>query len=196
MITDGAEVQAAADPRPARTQEIGTIVEVRTAEQFPDGRWMLLAAGVARARLGSLDRFGAYLTVDADPLPEEVGDAAAASRLLPAVQAALDAYMATVKRFVVANASKAAERPEMPDVAASLDQVLKPIHLPDDPLSASYAVGGLLQIELSRKQQLLELPDAASRLRVELELLRREARLLSDGAMPPVSTSDLRYNPN
>ena len=79
---------------------------------------------------------------------------------------------------------------------ASLDEVLKPIRLPDDPMAASYAVGGVLQIELTRKQQLLELPDAASRLRVELDLLRREARLLSDGAMPPVATADLRYHPN
>jgi hypothetical protein len=81
-------------------------------------------------------------------------------------------------------------------VAASLDEVLKPIKLPDDPLAASYAVGGVLQIELSRKQQLLELPDGATRLGRELELLRRETRLLADGAMPPVSSADLHYNPN
>jgi hypothetical protein len=81
-------------------------------------------------------------------------------------------------------------------VAASLDEVLKPIRLPDDPLAASYAVAGVLQIELTRKQQLLELPDAATRLRSELDLLGREARLLSEGAMPPVSTSDLNFNPN
>jgi hypothetical protein len=29
-----------------------------------------------------------------------------------------------------------------------------------------------------------------------MSLLRREARLLSDGAMPPLSRDDLRYNPN
>jgi hypothetical protein len=81
-------------------------------------------------------------------------------------------------------------------VAASLDEVLKPIRLPDDPMAASYAVAGVLQIELTRKQQLLQLPDAAARLHAELDLLRREARLLSDGAMPPVATGDLRYHPN
>jgi hypothetical protein len=112
------------------------------------------------------------------------------------VQAALDAYLETVKRFVASAASMGTESQEITDVAASLDEVLKPIRLPDDPLAASYAVGGVLQIELTRKQQLLELPDAASRLKAELDLLRREASLLADGAMPPVSTSDLRYNPN
>jgi hypothetical protein len=112
------------------------------------------------------------------------------------VQAALDAYMETVKRFVASAASLGADSPEITTVAASLDEVLKPIRLPDDPTAASYAVGGVLQIELIRKQQLLELPDAATRLGAELDLLRREARLLSDGAMPPVATADLRYHPN
>jgi hypothetical protein len=65
------------------------------------------------------------------------------------------------------------------------------------PVAAGGGVGaGVLQIELTRKQQLLELPDAATRLGAELDLLRREVRLLSDGAMPPVATADLRYHPN
>jgi uncharacterized protein len=68
--------------------------------------------------------------------------------------------------------------------------------LPDDPVAASYAIGGLLQIELSRKQLLLEIPDAASRLQAELHLLQREASLLDDGALPPVQPSDIGYHPN
>jgi len=112
------------------------------------------------------------------------------------VQKALDAYLDTVKRFVASAASVGRESQEITDVAASLDEVLKPIRLPDDALAASYAVAGVLQIELTRKQQLLELPDGAARLAAELSLLRREARLLADGAMPPVSRDDLRYNPN
>lgn len=198
-ITNGSEVQRGENgpmAQPALTASVGTIVEVRTAEQFDDGRWVLLTAGVARARLRGRDRSGAYETVEVEPLPEIVGDAATAHRLLPEVQAALDAYLSTVKRFVASTASSASEPHEIRDVAASLDEVLKPIRLPDDPLAASYAVGGLLQIELSRKQQLLEVPDAAGRLKLELDLLRREARLLSEDAMPPVSTADLRYNPN
>ena len=75
-------------------------------------------------------------------------------------------------------------------------EVLKPIQLPDDPVAASYAIGGLLQIELSRKQHLLELPDAATRLRAELQLLRQESRLLGDGALPPVQASDIGFHPN
>jgi uncharacterized protein len=193
MITDGAEV---ADARPTRAKRVGTIVEVRRAERFADGRWALLAVGVTRATLSEVDESGPYATVRVEQLPDEAGDAARAEALLPEVQTALDAYLETVKRFVASAASIGAESSEITTVAASLDEVLKPIHLPDDPTAASYAVGGVLQIELTRKQQLLELPDAATRLGAELDLLRREARLLSDGAMPPVATADISYNPN
>ena len=191
MITEGQEVGD-----DAATQAIGTICEVHSAEQLPDGRWLLLVIGVARARLGEVDRSGAYAVVDAEPLDDALGSEADADALLPSVQHALDTYMATVKRFVAQAASIAHDSQDVTDVAASLDQVLKPIRLPDDPASASYAVAGVLQVELARKQQLLELPDAASRLRAELELLRRESRLLADGALPPVAPADLTYNRN
>jgi hypothetical protein len=175
---------------------VGTVAEVRRAERFADGRWALVVVGAERVVLGEVDRSGPYALIDVEPLPESVGDATTADRLLPQVQAALDAYLDTVKRFVASAASVGRESQEITDVAASLDEVLKPIRLPDDPLAASYAVAGVLQIELNRKQQLLELPDGSSRLEAELNLLRREARLLADGAMPPISRDDLRYHPN
>jgi hypothetical protein len=175
---------------------IGTVAEVRRAERFADGRWALVVVGAERVMLGEVDRSGPYAVIEAKPLPESAGDASTAGRLLPQVQAALDAYLDTVKRFVASAASVGRDTQETTDVAASLDEVLKPIRLPDDPLAASYAVAGVLQIELSRKQQLLELPDGVSRLEAELNLLRREARLLADGAMPPISRDDLRYHPN
>jgi Lon protease-like protein len=189
MITDGREVGG-----DAVTQAIGTVCEVRSAERFPDGRWLLLVVGVARVRLSSVDRSGAYATVEAVELPESEGTEA--EDLRPAVQRALDAYLATVKRFVARHASVVEHTEEPPDVTATLDQVLKPIRLPDDPVAASYAVAGVLQVELVRKQQLLELPDAATRLRAELELLRREVRLLDDGSLPPIPAGDLGYHPN
>jgi Lon protease-like protein len=193
-ITSGAEVGEDGDG--PSTGAVGTVAEVRRAERFADGRWALVVVGVERVALRSVDRSGPYALVEVEPLPESVGDADAAGRLLPEVQAALDGYMETVKRFVASTASIGRESPEIADVAASLDEILKPIQLPPDPLAASYAVAGVLQIELHRKQQLLELPDGATRLQAELLLLRREARLLAHGAMPPVSRDDLRYNLN
>jgi hypothetical protein len=189
MITDGPEVGGEAAARP-----VGTICEVRTAERLADGRWVLLAVGVARAVIGAVDRSGPYALVEVAELDEQEGDEAAA--LLPSVQQALDAYLATVKRFVVRSASVSEGTEERREMTASLDEVLRPIELPEDPSAASYAVAGLLQVELTRKQRLLELSDAAARLGAELELLRRETRLLDDGELPTVPASDLGYNPN
>jgi Lon protease-like protein len=189
MITEGPEVGG-----DAATRAVGTICEIRSADRLPDGRWVLLVVGVGRARLGAIDRSGPYAIVEATEMPEPTGDAA--GDLLPDVQRALDRYLTTVKRFVARAASVGDETQEPRDVTATLDEVLKPIQLPDDPVAASYAVAGVLQIELSRKQALLELPDASGRLHAELALLRREARLLDDGAMPPIPAADLGYHPN
>jgi Lon protease-like protein len=189
-------ISNSSDDAPPPEGAVGTVAEVRRAERFADGRWALVVVGAERVLLGAVDRSGPYALIDVEPLPESVGDATTAVQLLPQVQAALDAYLDTVKRFVASAASVGRESQEITDVAASLDEVLKPIQLPDDPLAASYAVAGVLQIELNRKQQLLELPDGASRLQSELNLLRREARLLADGAMPPISRDDLTYHPN
>src|SRR5688572_22950568 len=98
MITDGPEVGGDASTRP-----FGTICEVRSAERFPDGRWVLLAVGIGRARLGPIDRSGPYALVEADPVDEPAGDGA--DGMLAPAQRALDRYMATVKRFVVRTAS-------------------------------------------------------------------------------------------
>jgi Lon protease-like protein len=195
LITEGSDVALPGRGQP-RSASVGTIVEVRHAQRFADGRWGLLTVGLARVGIGPQDPSGPYLVADVEELPEVVGNAEEAEALLPRVQAALDEYLASVKRFVASAASVGRESHEITEVATTLDEVLKPIRLPDNPLAASYAVGGVLQIELTRKQRLLELPDAASRLRAELDLLRREARLVAEGEMPTVGTDDLGYNPN
>ncbi len=198
MITDGPEVVEGREPaigaEGTRARSIGTVAEVRSADELPDGRWILLVVGIDRAEIDRIDRDGPYPLAEVTVLPEIAGEGA--DGLVPRVQQALDGYLATVKRFVAATASQQQTQTEPTDVATSLDAVLKPIRLPEDANAASYAVAGVLQVELTRKQHLLELPDAASRLRAELELLRRESRLLADGAMPPVAPGDLRYHPN
>jgi uncharacterized protein len=195
MITDGAEVGDHAG-HPPLTGRIGTIAEVRSADQLADGRWVLLAVGLVRAELLRVERGAEYALAEVVPLPDEPIADADLGRLLPLTQAALDRYLATVKRYVASTASKGRGSQETSKVVSSLDEVLKPIKLPDDAAAASYAVAGVLQIELRRKQQLLDLPDAAARLTAEIELLRREAELLADQAMAPMASADLHYHPN
>ena len=67
-ITAGTEVGG--DGNPPTTGRIGTIAEVRSAEQFADGRWALLVVGTERAALGAVDRSGPFAIVEVEPLPE------------------------------------------------------------------------------------------------------------------------------
>jgi len=189
MITSGSDIGEQPE-----TEGIGTICEVRSAERFTDGRWLLLVAGEQRARITVVDWSPMYAIATVHPIVELAGDGAVG--LVIEAQRRLDAYLASVKRFVVRGASVGVSANERGGMSASLDEILKPVVLPAEPVAASYAVAGILQIELSRKQRLLELPDAASRLRAEIALLQRESALLSDGELPTAPASDFGYNPN
>lgn len=50
--------------------------------------------------------------------------------------------------------------------------------LPTDPLLLSWVIASTLMVELSHQQRLLEQGSVSSRLRLEIELLKREATLL------------------
>lgn len=187
LITAGSEVGDSPAHLPV-PQSVGTVAEIRHAQRTADGRWVLLTVGGPRVAIGQVNRDGAYAVAEVTPLPEVVGapPAPGVTGLMSGVQAALDGYLASVKRFAAAAAST--DRP--------MDDLLKPIRLPDDPLAASYAVASLVQVELVRKQRLLELPDAVSRLQAVQALLLREARLLNEGSLPPIAAGNLHYNPN
>jgi len=187
LITDGSELGDAPERQPD-PQAVGTLAELRHAERTADGRWVLLTLGGPRVAIGRVDRSGLYAVAEVTELPEVVGDPPpqGLAGLMDSVQAALDAYLSSVKHFAAVASS----------TGHHMNDVLKPIRLPEDPLAASYAAASLIQIELVRKQRLLELPDAVSRLDAVRGLLLREARLLGDGALPPVVAGDLRYNPN
>ncbi len=187
LITEGSEVGDAPKVQP-HPQAVGTVAEIRQAERMTDGRWVLLAVAGARVAIGAVDRRGPYPIAEVTELPEVVGEAPpeGLGGLMASVQKALDGYLDSVKRFAVAASS----------TRQQMDDVLTPLRLPEDPLAASYAVCGVIQIELVRKQRLLELPDAVSRLAVVRGLLLREARLLGESALPPIVAGNLHYNPN
>jgi Lon protease-like protein len=167
------------------TEQVGTIVQVRRAERFADGRWALVTVGVDRVALGAVDRSGPYALVEATALPDNPGRGAGS--LVPVVQEALDVYLGTLREFLTEGDAFGSEASDTAAVMARLERLLRRLRLPRDPVAASYAVAGLLQIELSRKQRLLEMPDAASRLRAELQLLHREAELIGSSSLAPMT---------
>jgi Lon protease-like protein len=211
MISAGREVASKPGTGQLTVRRVGTICEVRRADRFADGRYALMTVGVGRARIRRVDHSGPYAVADVTPLDERRGEDA--ESLIPDVQVALDGYLSTIREFLAER--DAAEMEELladvdvevdPDLISDttsagdvkrvtrMDRLIKPIHLPSDPLAASYAVAGVLQVELSRKQRLLEAPDAAARLRAELALLQREAQLLGNASLAPMGRFEYHAN--
>jgi Lon protease-like protein len=210
MISAGREVAAKPGTGQLTVRRVGTICEIRRADKFADGRYALLTVGVGRARIRNVDHTGLYAMADVTPLDERRGDDA--EQLIPDVQVALDGYLSTIREFLAER--DAAEMADLladtevdvdPDLLAEsseyevkrvtrMERLIKPIRLPSDPLAASYAVAGVLQVELSRKQRLLEAPDAAARLRAELALLQREAQLLGNASLAPMGRFEYHAN--
>ena len=65
--------------------------------------------------------------------------------------------------------------------------------LPSDPIVLSYLVAAALVLDLSDKQRLLAAPDAATRLGLELMVLRREAAIIR--RLPSLPAVDLPRSP-
>ncbi|HVE62328.1 MAG TPA: LON peptidase substrate-binding domain-containing protein [Mycobacteriales bacterium] len=148
--------------------DIGCVAELRRVEPYADGRYDIVTTGGPRFRLLEVDDSQPFLRGAVEYLPDVAGDDADARAF--AVIAEFTAYW---------NA-----------VATARDEEVDPPSLPDEPLLLSYLVAAALVIDLPEKQSLLAVPDAATRLRLELSVLRRETALLHHlaAAPPPPET--------
>jgi Lon protease-like protein len=143
--------------------EVGCTARLVRAHEHDDGRFDILTVGEDRFALRGVEHDRPYLVGNVDLLddPPGSGDVAA---LGSAVRTAYDDYLAALQEAGA-------------DVAAG--------QLPTDTRGLGYAVAGSAVLDLAEKQTLLAEPDVAARLRRELSLLRREARLIRElGAMP------------
>ncbi|MFF4605513.1 LON peptidase substrate-binding domain-containing protein [Streptomyces sp. NPDC001339] len=152
---------------------VGCIADAATIREKPsDAGYEVLATGTTRFRLRSVDASGSYLTAEVDELAEDRGEGAGA--LSSGVVRAFRTYQ---KRLAWAN-----ER----TLASGQD-------LPADPSVLSYLVAAAAVLDVPAKQQLLEAPDTADRLRQELKLLRQESALL--GKLPSLPAVELTRQP-
>ena len=78
--------------------------------------------------------------------------------------------------------SPSEEGPDIPvddaEVRARLDDAVRRLTIPDDPTVLSYLLSGIVQVELPRRQALLEAPTTEERLEALGEILEREIELL------------------
>jgi Lon protease-like protein len=160
-----------ADPAPVRADDlypVGCTAELRQVTELPDGRYDIMTVGRRRFAIKDVQQ-GAepYLTAKVDWLPDESSDDLA-EQLAPKALAAFRTYLDLLR----------------PD-SEVLDAV------PGDPTVLSHLIAATAQLTTDERQLLLAAPDTASRLRAELKLLNREARLLARVRAVPVPLSDL-----
>jgi uncharacterized protein len=149
--------------------DVGCSARLLRVEPYDDGRYDVVTTGAERFRLRGVSQDQPYLTGDVDWLPDEPGDPADAALQRAAVAVAFPEYLEALAEAGAA----AVPRPELPASSVVL----------------SHLVAATLLLDVEERQALLEEPDAASRLRAERRLLRRELALL--GALSAVPSPDL-----
>lgn len=157
-IRAGAEVGGRAD-----IHDVGCLATIDRVTTHDDGRLELVAYGSERFRVTS--------RLPDDPYPQgeiEVLDEPAGENLAAAEEAAREAF-----RLYLA-ALAAVTGAEVPPV----------VTLPADSVVASYALASAMQVDVGVRQRLLEVPDAAARLRAIATLARDEAALLEKVGPP------------
>jgi Lon protease-like protein len=204
LIREGSEVA----PSDGRSQElaiasVGTFAEIREASRYVDGRWDLLTVGVGRFEIRAVDAdTEPYLVADVEPLEDEAEDEPAAEALVPRVTRRFVEYL----RLLQPREGEAVEpidvqvEVEVPDDAEEAEASAEPVEIgttvtgmeaeaedpevaatlrvPDDPSQLSFLLTGIIQVEPTRKQALLEAPTAVERLRSLDAVLDQELALL------------------
>ena len=166
---DAEEVEDTAPVTATQLYDVGCTAELRQVTELPDGRFDIVTVGRRRFRLLHVVSGAApYLTAEVDWLPDEKRTDEGVELLAARVLSAFRTYLDLLR----------------PD-SETFDQV------PEDATVLSHLVAATAQLTTDERQLLLAAPDTTTRLRTELKLLTREARLLSRVRAVPVPLSDL-----
>jgi Lon protease-like protein len=170
-IREGVEVGRAAFPF-----SVGTLAQIHELEALDDGRFNLVVAGASRFRVESLSLDRAYLVGRISYLEDTRGDEAAIPELSRRAARAFTEYSSALRNLADESGEEEDHEP-----------------LPDDPELLSYLIAASLNVEVNRRQELLEEDSVSGRLRKCLQVLRRESVFLSqmlarrDHSVVPVS---------
>ena len=195
LIREGSEVGA---KRSLSVAGIGAVAEIREASRYADGRYDLLVAGTGRFALEDVDVASApYLVGTATTLDDDVGDEETAEKLSAAAVSRFVKYLELLRArdgedgdVLDIRVELETREPELGDLETEvepteeelteIEETLEPrLLIPDDPTTLSYLLSGIVQVELPRRQALLEADTTVERLVHLLALLDREILLLS-----------------
>lgn len=206
LIRDGGAVGSGAGPSLA---EVGAFAEIREAGRYPDGRFDLLAAGTGRFAIEAVTHDKApYLVAQVTPLEDDVGDERRAERLAAGAIRRFVRYLDLMRAREGESIEALDIRVEIDAPAGSSDGVTDPgvgepmaaatepvaeaategsrpeLGIPDDPTVLAHLLSGIIQVELPRRQALLEASTTVERLEGLIALLDRELLLLGRRLRP------------
>ena len=183
LIREGREVGEG----PLTLAGVGTFARIREATELSDGRFDLLAVGEGRFRIGEVTvGREPYLVAKVTPMPDEVADPALARELAGQVSRRFIRYLELLQpadgeegediEIQLEIDARDAEPTEGEDTPRAESN---PLAIPDEPTALSFLLSGIVQVDLGRRQELLEADTADLRLYRLARLLDREIELLS-----------------
>lgn len=155
---------------------VGTLVQLTEIERYDDGRFDIEVTGRQRIVLDQVDASGEYLIARGDLVDDEEDSSEAAEEAERAL-AAFEEYREALSTMRGG-----------PVLAGPL---------PHDPAYLSYSLAATCLLSQSQRQDLLEAPDAFTRLRMLRGSLREEMRAMRAlPSLPATEVARTRWSPN
>src|SRR5919201_3703163 len=142
--------------------DIGTAALVHRMIRVPDGTLRILVQGLKRIRLDRVVRHEPYLVGEFSEVPDELEES-------PELEALTRNVQGLFARLIG----------EVPYLPQELELAVANL---DDPSALSHLVASTLRIKTDDRQQLLETPDVAARLRALSAILNRELEVAELGS--------------
>ena len=156
----------------------GTLVQLTESERYDDGRFDIEVTGRQRVILNTVDGSGEYLRAECELVTDAPG--------LVDEEAVAEAErtLATFEEY----------REQLSDLRGG-PVLAGP--MPADPTYLSYSLAATCLLSQSERQELLEAPDAAARLRMLRHSLREEMRAMRAlPSLPATEVARTRWSPN
>ena len=146
------------DPSPDDIYRVGTVSTVLQLLKLPDGNVKVLVEGGWRARIRSFAENPEFFRAAAETVPEEAADSPDAPALVRTVVSQFEQYMKLNKKIP-------------PEVMVSLNQI-------EDPSKLADTIASHLVLNVSEKQELLEIEGVVARLEKVYSLMEAEIGVL------------------
>ena len=152
LIQEGAEVGD-----PAVPHNVGTVARIIQVNRIEGDRFFVSAVGERRFRIIRVTQDRPFMAAEVELL-DEIGDAPVSESL---ITEATDLFGEYARFSVGASGGWVSET-----------------RVPTDPARLSYHIASKIQMELSDRQRMLEQENAEQRLAAEIDLMKRNSRLL------------------